>query len=54
MERYLKIHSYTRNKKARIVIFNLNGQNLIWWEHCIVVKKIRERKLDMEQFQRFF
>lgn len=49
MKRYFKIHDY-----VRITIFNLNGRALIWWENLIKVKGINERKIDWEQFQKYF
>lgn len=40
MERYFKIHDYSENEKAWIVIFNLSGRALIWWEHLVQFKGI--------------
>ena len=35
IKRYFKIHDYSENEKAQIGIFSLNGQSLIWWQHCV-------------------
>lgn len=43
-----KIHNYTKNGKDRISTCNLQGQALIWWEHLIAVRKVRERKMDLQ------
>lgn len=48
MDRYFKIHEYFEKEKARISIFSLNGRALIWWEHLMEVKGIKERKFDWE------
>lgn len=45
MERYFKIQEYSKKEKARITIFSLNGRALIWWEHLLEVKGIKDKYL---------
>ena len=40
--------------KARVTIFNLNGRASFWWEHFKKVRKINERILKWERFQKHF
>lgn len=54
MERYFKMHDYSKNEKAQISIFNLSGRALIWWEYLVQVKGVNERRLDWGQFQTCF
>jgi len=32
MKKFLEMHDYTENMKARITIFSLKGKIDIWWE----------------------
>lgn len=53
-ERYFKIHDYTKNEKARIIIFNLNSRDLVWWERLVQVRGIIERRINWIQFWVYF
>ena len=33
IKKYFQVQDYSRNMKARVSIFNLNGMASIWWEH---------------------
>ena len=33
IKKSFQVHDYSRNMKARVAIFNLNGRASIWWEH---------------------
>ena len=52
MTKYFQVQDYSRNMKARVAIFNLNGRSSVWWEHLRQVKKISERKITWKQFKR--
>lgn len=54
MRKNFQVHDYSRNVKARISIFNLNGRESIWWAHLNKVKRIKERKIAWKQFKRYF
>ena len=45
MNKYFMIHEYSRNEKARIYFYNLNGRASIWWDHLMQVKGIKERRI---------
>ena len=54
MKKYFRIHDYSRNEKAIIVIHNLNGRASIWWEHLMQVKGIKKRRISRERFKKYF
>ena len=54
IKKYFQVHDYSRNMKARVAIFNLNGRASIWWEHFKQVKRISERRLKWKQFKNYF
>jgi hypothetical protein len=45
LKKYFRVHNYSKNTKAKISIFNLNGGSSIWWEDLKEVKGLKERKL---------
>jgi hypothetical protein len=54
MRKYFRVHNYLENTKAKIVIFNLNGGDSIWWEDLKEVKGLEESKLTWKQFEKYF
>ena len=54
IRKYFQVQDYSRNMKARVAIFNLNGRASIWWKHFSKVKKINERKIVWKQFKKYF
>ena len=54
MKKYFRIHDYIETKKAKIVIYNLNGRAAIWWEHLRHIKYISERIISWSHFKRYF
>jgi hypothetical protein len=54
LKKYFKVHDYSKNFKARIAIFNLNGKASIWWEDLRNVKGIHENDLSWKQFEKYF
>jgi hypothetical protein len=54
LKNYFKVHDYSKNLKARIAIFNLNGKASIWWEDLRNVKGIHEKDLSWKQFEKYF
>jgi hypothetical protein len=49
-----QVHDYSRNMKARVAIFNMNGRASIWWEDLKKVKKISERKITWKNLRNTF
>jgi hypothetical protein len=54
LKKYFRVHDYSKNLKAQIVIFNLNGKASIWWEDLRNVKGIHEKDLSWKQFEKYF
>jgi hypothetical protein len=54
LNKYFRVHDFSENLKARVVAFNLNGKDSIWWEDLKNVKGIHEEGLSWEQFERYF
>ena len=54
MKKYFQVQYYSRNMKARVAIFNLNGRASIWWENFKQVKRINERRLKWKHFKKYF
>jgi hypothetical protein len=54
LKKYFRVHDYSKNLKARIAIFNLNGNAKIWWEDLKNVKVISEEELSWKQFEKHF
>jgi hypothetical protein len=52
LKKYLRVHDYFENLKARITIFNLNGKASIWWEDLRNVKGIHEKDLSWKKFEK--
>jgi hypothetical protein len=45
LKKYFRVPHYSKNLKAQITIFNLNGKASIWWEDLRNVKGIHEKDL---------
>jgi hypothetical protein len=54
LKRYFRAHDYSKNLRARITVFNLNGKISIWWEDLMNVKGIHENDLSWKQFDKYF
>ena len=54
MKKYFQVQDYLGNMKARVVIFNMDGRESIWWEHLRQVKKINEKNIVWKQFKKYF
>ena len=52
MRKYFHVQDYSKNMKERVVIFNMNGRALIWWDHLKQVKRINERNIMWRQFKK--
>jgi hypothetical protein len=53
LKKYFQVHNYSKNTKARISIFNLNGGDSIWWEYLKEIKGLKEGKLTWKQFENY-
>ena len=54
MIKYFQVQGYSRNMKAKVAIFNMNGITSIWWDHLMQVKNINDRKIRWKQFKKYF
>jgi hypothetical protein len=54
LKKYFRVHDYSKNLKAQITIFNLNGKDSILWEDLRNVKGIHEKELSWKQFENYF
>ena len=54
MRKYFQVQDYSRNMKARVAIFNLNGRVSIWWEHHRQINKVNERRIVWKKFKKYF
>jgi hypothetical protein len=46
LKKHFQLHDYSRNTKARVIIFNMNGRDFIFqWEDLKNVKRIIEKKV---------
>lgn len=54
MKKFIEMHDYTKNMKARIAIFSLKGKVDILWEYVKCLRDIRTEKLNWHEFKRSF
>lgn len=54
MKKLFRLHSYSKNMKAKITIFGLKMKEYILWEDVKNVKGIQEEDLILEEFERIF
>jgi hypothetical protein len=54
LKKYFKVHDFSKNMKARVTTFNLNGKASISWEDLKNMKGVREEDLSWEQFEKYF
>lgn len=54
MKKYFRVHDYSENIKAKVVIFSLKGKVDIWWEVLKNVKDTREKELISRRFEKYF
>lgn len=54
MKKFIKLHDYTKNMKATIIIFSLKGKENIWWEDVKHVKGISIEELSWNEFKILF
>jgi hypothetical protein len=45
LKKYFRLHDFSKNLKARVATFNLNGKASIWWEDLKNVKGIHGEDL---------
>lgn len=54
MNKFFRLHSYSKKMKAKITTFNIKGKVDIWWEDVNNFKGIREEELIWDEFGRLF
>lgn len=52
MKKFFRLHDYSKNMKAKIVIFSLKGKLDILWEDVKRVRVIRVEELSWNEFER--
>jgi len=54
MHKYFQLYEYDHNLKARLAIFQLQGNTTLWWEEVKIVRGVSEQNITWEKFQRYF
>ena len=54
LNKYFRVHDFSKNLKARVSAFNLNGKAFIWWEDLKNVKGIHKEGMSWEWFEKYF
>jgi hypothetical protein len=54
LKKLFRVHDFSKNMKARVVTFKLNGKASVWWEDLKNVKGVREEDLSWEWFEKYF
>jgi hypothetical protein len=54
LKKYFRVHVYSKNLKAQISIFNMNGKASIWWGDLRNVKGIPEKNLSWKKIEKYF
>lgn len=54
MMKFIELHDYTENMKAKIAIFSLKGKEDIWWEDVKQVRDIRMKELSWHEYNIIF
>lgn len=54
MNKYFQLYEYDHNLKARLTIFQLQGEATLWWKEVKIVKGVSEHTITWEKFQRYF
>jgi uncharacterized protein with NRDE domain len=54
MRKYLQLHNYSSNAKARIVSYHLQGNKSMWWDWMKKVKQLDEKINSWKQFNKYF
>jgi len=51
MKKFLIVHDYSENMKAKVATYSLKAKVSIWWEYLKNVKVIREEELSWSEFE---
>ena len=54
MNKFFKLHDYSKNMKVSISTFSLKGKESIWWEYVNNFRGIHEEELTWSEFKRLF
>eukprot|EP00253_Pinus_taeda_P012645 PITA_12645 len=54
MNKYFQLYEYDHNLKARLAIFQLQGNATLWWEEVKIVKGVTEQTITWDNFQKYF
>ena len=51
MIKYFQVYEYESNLRARLAIYQLQGNATLWWEETRMVHVIDEKMVTLEEFQ---
>ena len=54
MNKFFRLHDYSKNMKAKIATFSLKGKTNIWWEDVKNVRDNQEEQLTWSEFEKLF
>jgi hypothetical protein len=54
MRKYFQLHNYFSWIEGRIAIYQLKGKALMWWDQCMQLQHIDEKKVTWREFKRYF
>ena len=54
MSKYFRVYNYSNKMKARISIYNLNGNEIRWWRDLKHTKKDELREIRWIKFHKIF
>lgn len=46
MSKYFPIYNYSRNVRARLLVFQLNGKPTIWWQETKTINQIKSSEIN--------
>jgi hypothetical protein len=53
MGKYLQIYNYPRILRDRLVVYQHNGKEVIWWQDTKIVNNIRSIELNLNIFKKY-
>ena len=54
MKKYFRIYNYSDRLKSWMAIYNLTGNDDIWWQDIKRVKSLKEKYLTWRVFKKYF
>jgi hypothetical protein len=54
MRKYFQFHNYYSHAEGRIAIYQLKGNESMWWDHLVQVQHIKEKSVTWREFKKYF